>query len=75
MNSRPPKFYRSIKNYQDNAAIRPVVLYIDSPTNKQGKKVNSIFKEISKFTPTYSIENSFELIMSLKNTTYQKNVF
>lgn len=73
MNPRPPKLYGLIKNHKENLPIRPVVSYINSPTHKLGTKVNSLFKNITKFKPKYGIKNSVELTKALKEKEIPEN--
>ncbi|XP_044753726.1 uncharacterized protein LOC123313087 [Coccinella septempunctata] len=66
-----PRLYRLIKTHKtdipDQMPIRPVVSYTGSPTHKLAEWLAGHFRQITGFTPKYSIKNSVELANKIKN--------
>lgn len=67
MNPQPPKLYSLIKLHKNNLPIRPVVSFVNAPTARISKFLVNIIKEKCRFSPKYSLQNSYELISKIKN--------
>ena len=73
MNPTPPKLYGLIKIHKENAPIRPVVSYTNSPLSKLCFKLNQIYRDTSQFNAKHTIKNSVELSKTLKNVKVPNN--
>jgi hypothetical protein len=73
MNPLPPRFYGLPKIHKDGTPVRPVVSCIGSPSYKLASKLNIIFRQLSGFSPKYSIKNSIILSQKLQHLTLPPN--
>ncbi|KAG8225005.1 hypothetical protein J437_LFUL006016 [Ladona fulva] len=70
MNPIAPRFYGFLKIHKPDTPIRPVVSCINSPSSS---KLNVLVKDLSNFSPKFSIKNSLELPEKIKFLNIPKN--
>lgn len=73
MNPQSPILYGLPKLHKDNIPVRPVVSYLDAPTYKLARKLNSVVKEKSSFKPACCLKNSLDLIDKIKDIHLPNN--
>jgi len=67
INPAIPKLYGLPKIHKANVPIRPVVSFCNSPCHRLSSWLNDTILEITNFRSHYSIKNSTELCLQLKN--------
>ena len=72
-NPHPPKLYGLPKLHKPSIPIRPVVAYSSAPSYKLAHKYNTIFKQYSNFNPSFSINNSLDLVNKIKHVDLPPN--
>ncbi|XP_071442232.1 uncharacterized protein, partial [Hetaerina americana] len=69
MNPRAPRFFGLPKIHKQENPIRPVVSNISAPNHLIARKVNSLFRDYTKFAPKYGVINSKVLAERLAKLT------
>ncbi|KAI5646580.1 protein tyrosine kinase domain-containing protein [Phthorimaea operculella] len=67
MNPTPPRLHGYYKLHKEDQPIRPVVSYTGAPAYKLAKLANHLYKKLTKFKPTHTVENSIDLIQKIDN--------
>jgi predicted GIY-YIG superfamily endonuclease len=65
MNPSAPRFFGLPKIHKSGFPIRPVVSNVAAPNHLIARKVNSVFREQTKFTPKYGVRNTVDFIKQL----------
>lgn len=73
MNPQPPKLYGLIKLHKDNLPIRPVVSYVKAPCKNLCTELIKPILEHTKFSATFALKNSQDLINKIKNLEIPHN--
>ena len=73
MNPISPRLYGLPKIHKPSTPIRPVVSYVNAPTQKVAKTLNNLFRSLTNFKPLYSVINSMDFISKVKNTPIPHN--
>ena len=73
MNPTSPRLYGLPKIHKPSIPIRPVVSYVNVPTQKIATALNDTFRSLIKFQPTYSVINSLQFIEKVKNIRIPHN--
>ena len=72
-NPSPPILYGLAKIHKQETPIRPVVSYSNTPLRQIAVKLNNMLRNLTNFKPKYSVKNSIDLSVKLKNITLPEN--
>jgi hypothetical protein len=67
MNPSAPILYGLLKLHKPDIPIRPVASFVQAPTYKLCKLLNSLLPKKLNFEPHYTIKNSLDLVSKIKN--------
>ena len=73
MNPKLPELYSLPKLHKPNTPMRPIVTFINTPTEKLSKCINNFFSKIIQYKPKHAVLNSKEITNEISNTTLPKS--